>query len=212
MCNQPQSVTLQTAVLMQVKEFASNNSQFSVYDITTAIRWKTSQGELEIPEVEVTGESFRFDIPHTKVKALFDELWRTGVFDPDFTLSRKFNGTYLEYTPTPGYGAYVSPTSPQTTTASTTTAPRIWAEARVKALFSKVSRVGVETRIKTYLENCSTRHFCPTIKQVQSAIKRSNVSNGWTCGDIKEAIEKTGFKVIFDCGCTPVSLAWVQTL
>src|ERR1035441_7849921 len=120
MCNKQQvpSVTLQSAVLMQVKAFAQNNTPFSVHDITRTIRQKTSQGELEIPEVEVQGASFRFDIPHPKVKALFDELWTSGVFDPDFSLSRKFNGMYFEYTPTSGNDPYTS-TIPTTTPLAT---------------------------------------------------------------------------------------------
>jgi hypothetical protein len=60
MCNQVQSVTLQTAVLMTVKEFAQNSQTFSVHDITRTIRSKAAQGDLEIPEVEVAGASFRF--------------------------------------------------------------------------------------------------------------------------------------------------------
>ena len=104
MCNQVQSVTLQTAVLMQVKEFAQTNTPFSVHDITRTIRTKAAQGELEIPEVEVQGASFRFDIPHPKVKGIFEEMWKTGVFDPDFTLSRQFNGMYWLYTPAPVNG------------------------------------------------------------------------------------------------------------
>ena len=97
MCKQVQSVTLQTAIFMQAKEFAASNVPFSVHDITRILRVKTAQGELEIPEVEVSGASFRFDIPHAKVKALFDELDRTSAFDADFTTTRTFNGTRTRF-------------------------------------------------------------------------------------------------------------------
>ena len=102
MCNNQNvpSVTLQSAVLLQVKEFVKNKQTFSVHDITRNIRSKASSGDLEIPETEVSGTSFKNDIPHAKVKNIFDNLWQTGVFDSEFTLSRLFNGTYFEYTPT----------------------------------------------------------------------------------------------------------------
>ena len=190
MCNQVPSVTLQTAVLMQVKEFASNNQSFSVHDITRTIRNKTGQGELEIPEVEVSGASFRFDIPHAKVKALFDELWRTGVFDPDFTLSRQFNGMYFEYTPSPvGGAAYagvsVTQTAPQPS-APVATAPS-----------APVPDSVVRDRIQTYLQNCTSKNFRPTLRNVQSAIKR-DVSTGWSCEKIQDYIENLGYDIVPD--------------
>src|SRR6185503_4576118 len=98
MCNTTDSVTLQTAVLKTVKDLASQNTTFSVHDITRKVRDQVNTGALEIPETKVQGTN-RFDIQHVKVKSLFDELWRNGVFDPDFSLTRNFNGTYFEYTP-----------------------------------------------------------------------------------------------------------------
>ena len=83
MCNQTQSVTLQTAVLLTVKEFAQANQPFSVHDITRTIRSKAANGDLEIPEVEVAGASFRFDIPHAKVKGLLYDLGSFPVAVPD---------------------------------------------------------------------------------------------------------------------------------
>ena len=117
MCKQVQSVTLQTAIFMQAKEFAASNVPFSVHDITRILRVKTAQGELEIPEVEVSGASFRFDIPHAKVKALFDELDRTSAFDADFTTTRTFNGMYFEYTPQLVGNVSASPAPASTTPA-----------------------------------------------------------------------------------------------
>lgn len=211
MCNQVQSVTLQTAVLMQAKEFAQKNQQFSVHDITSALRNKTAQGELEIPEVEVSGASFRFDIPHVKVKALFDELWRTGVFDPDFTLSRQFNGTYFEYTPSPVAGAYAGVSVPPTpTVASATNATNVgqaWG-ATTPAVPAPVATIptasgplpsDIAARVATYLTNCGTRNFRPTLKQVQSAIKRGDASTGYGCDVLRAYIAGTlGYTVIDD--------------
>lgn len=201
MCNQVQSVTLQTAVLMQVKEFAQNSTPFSVHDITRSIRSKTANGELEIPEVEVSGASFRFDIPHAKVKALFDELWRTGVFDPDFSLSRQFNGMYFQYTPTPvNGGVSVAPQPVPAPVASATNANNVgqnWGATTPAPVVTNVNDgATVEPRVKQYLANCTTRNFRPTLKQVQSAIKRGDVSTGWSCDDLKEMVQRFGYTVV----------------
>lgn len=199
MCTQTvPSVTLQTAVLMQVQEFAKDNKTFSVHDITSAVRRKTGNGEMEIPEVEVTGASFRFDIRHVKVKAIFDELWQTGVFDPFLTLNRQFNGTYFEYTPTLNAAA--------TQTSNVTSAPAnvgvvtpATAPAVVPVLnVAPANDSDVKERIRTYLNNCVTRNFRPTLKQVQSGIKR-NSSTGWTCTMIGDYIEQElGYTIVSD--------------
>ena len=201
MCNQVQSVTLQTAVLMQVKEFAQNNTPFSIHDITRAIRSKCASGELEIPEVETQNFSFRYDIQHSKVKVFFDDLWRNGVFDPEFSLNRKFvNGMYFEYTPTLntpipstlGSGIVPSATPAPTDpvylgTPITSIAPASPVIATI--LNGMVTRPVIIDRVKLYLANCRKQGFCPTLKQVQSAIKRNNRSTGWTCPELSDVIK-----------------------
>lgn len=194
MCNSNvPSITLQTAVLMQVQEFAQNSQTFSVHDITTVVRRKTASGELEIPEVEVVGSSFRFDIPHVKVKAIFDELWRTGVFDPFLTLRRQFNGTYFEYTPTQVSSncapvPVVPVASANVSNVTLSPAPSV----------VPTSDDNVKNRIRTYLNNCVTRNYRPTLKQVQSAIKRA-ASTGWTCEQIGDFVEQDlGYTIVAD--------------
>jgi len=197
MCNNQNvpSVSLQSAVLLQVKEFVKNKQTFSVHDITRNIRSKASSGDLEIPEVEVSGASFRFDIPHTKVKSLFNDLWNTGVFDPEFTLNRSFNGTYWEYTPSPVSGN----TAPQpgAYTASTTSAA-VPAVTVQNVPTPTVPSVNIPNRIKTYLTNCKNRNVRPTIKQIQSAIKRDNDINSVRCEDLRSTIQSFGFTIIDD--------------
>jgi len=202
MCNQTNvpSVTLQTAVLMQVKEFATNSQTFSVHDVTRSIRMKCSQGELEIPEVEVAGASFRFDIPHAKVKGIFDEMWRTGVFDPILTLNRQFNGTYFEYTPTltqPAVAATPAPAAPAPAPSVTVASPAPSTATTTTTTSGPVPDSVVQDRIQTYLDNCEARNFRPTLKQVQSAIKR-DVSTGWSCEKIQDYIEGLGYSVVPD--------------
>jgi hypothetical protein len=181
---------------MQVKEFAAAGQTFSVHDITRTVREKVNNALLEIPEVEASGASFRFDIPHAKVKALFEELWRTGIFNPDFTLTRKFNSQYFEYTPVPTTAATVTPSVPSYTVSPSTTPATTTATA---APSTSVSNDGsVESRVQQYLTNCASRNFRPTLKQVQSAIKRGDVSTGWSCDSLKTVIEGFGYTVVAD--------------
>jgi hypothetical protein len=212
MCNSNKTVSLQTAVLMVVREFAKNNKPFSIYEITREVRTRAFNGELDIPEAKVNGSSSRYDIPHTKIKDLFDDMWLTGVFDPEFTLSRQFvtvnSVSYFLYTPTlvnnvstatmpslpptvntpsvinppfaPGYTPSVN-----TPTVTPTTLP-----------FVKPSKQDITARVELYLDNCATRNFRPTLKQVQSAIKRDK-STGWTCEELQEIIEvDLGYDVV----------------
>lgn len=195
------SVSLQTAVLLVVREFANSNKPFSIHDITRTVRTKAFNGELEIPESVIAGTN-RYDIPHTKIKALFDDLWRTGVFDPEFTLNRQFiNNTYFEYTPTSVNGAYATTPTPPVQVISVSApvqpnAPSV-TPSQVAVPFVKPSKKDVSERVELYLDNCATRNFRPTLKQVQSAIKRNNHSSGWTCEELQEIIEiDLGYDVV----------------
>ena len=67
-------ITLQSAILIQIKEFAENDKTFSVHDITRTIREKTASGEWDIPDAMVTGAPFKYDISHDKVRTLFNEM------------------------------------------------------------------------------------------------------------------------------------------
>jgi len=209
MSNNPNvpSITLQTAVLMQVKEFAQNNQSFSVHDITRVIRSKVQSGELEIPEVEVSGSSFRFDIPHVKVKALVDELWRTGMFDSDLSLNRTFNGRYFDYTTTVNVSnnsSIASTTSniPSVANALNSQVPVSPAQTPypsvpVSNTSVRPAKQGVNNvvdNINKYLVHCNQKQMNPTLKKVQSAIKRKH-SSGWTCAEILNIVQTLGFKV-----------------
>lgn len=185
------SVTLSDAVFNQVVEFASLSQIFSVHDITRTIRSKVSKHELEIPETEVTGTSYRNDIPHTKVKALFESLWGSGKFDSSLSLSRNFNGTYFEYTPTVNSTTYAAPATTPVQVSNTVVAPTSFTTPVV------VNDDNVKSNIKNYLNNSKTRNHSPTLKQIQSAIKRRNLAiSGWTCKQIKDYVETDlGYKV-----------------
>ena len=198
MCNQS-PVTLHTAVIMIATEFAKGQKPFSIHEITKEVRRRANDGKLEIPEVEVQGASFRFDIHHARIKNEFDELWRTGVFDPTFTLTRQFNGTYFEYTPTLNSSA---PAQIQTAPASVTTSTPTTAPGTSGQL-----PMGIQLRISSYLTNCRAENFCPSLKNVQSAIKRSNVSTGYSCEFLRDFIEDyLGYGIVDDSEDTSYSL------
>ena len=198
MCNQIKSVTLQTAIFMQAKEFATNNSPFSVHDITRSIREKTAQGELEIPEVEVSGVSFRFDISHAKVKALFDELYRTSAFDADFTLTRNFNGMYFEYTPQLIGSVSTTPAPIPAPVGANVPVPTLIVPATTIASLPTGISATNSDRIKLYLTNCITRNFRPTLRKVQSAIKRNDAIPIPSCEELKDYITSLGYSIVED--------------
>jgi hypothetical protein len=90
---------------------------------------------------------------------------------------------------TPSVPSYtVSPSTTPATTTATNVAPT-----------TTVSNDGsVESRVQQYLTNCAARNFRPTLKQVQSAIKRGDVSTGWSCDSLKTVIEGFGYTVVAD--------------
>jgi hypothetical protein len=175
MCNQNKTVTLQNAVLLTVQEFAAANKTFSIHDITQTLREKTSNNELEIPETAVVGQSFNFEIRADKVKEIFLDLWQTGVFTPDFSLNRQYNGTYFEYTPTP-----VAPlVQSAPTTAIASSSPTVTATS---PSVNRADKQTVSDKIEEYLEN--HRGQSVTVEKIRAAIK----CNGWTCNEIQDIV------------------------
>lgn len=211
------SVTLQSAVLLAVKDFANQGKPFSIFDITQSIRTKCNNGELEIPEVEMTGGgNYRFQVEHTKVKALFLELRDTGVFDPDFSLTESFNqqGRYRTYEPV-ALGNLAAPLPPQAPQASATTSSPAPTPSIPVAFVSPTSTSGFVTfttdvayRVTTYLANCKARNFRPTLRHVQSAIKRGEKSTGYSVEALRDFIGGLGFNFSSD----PNSLARYQVV
>lgn len=185
MYNQPQSVTLQTAIIIVVKELSVRMSSFSATDITTAIRNKCINGELEIPELEVTtfySDDLRYDIRHSVVNGIFKDLWKTGVFNPEFILNREISksGEYYIYTPLQINNVTNPIPVPANVICNSISA--------LRASVDELSRSDATERIRKYLNNCQIRKFHPTLRQVQSAIKRNNVSTGWSCDEIGDII------------------------
>ena len=174
MCNVP-SVTLQTAVLLVIEEFADVGNKFSAHDITRSIRDKCNNGQMEIPEVEdLSGaDSFRFNVDHVKVRNIFNEMRDNGVFDADYTIQRKFNGMFFEY-------------NAQSVNSSVTPPPT----SILPVLNIAISATNVD-RITTYLSNCAAKKFHPTLRNIQSAIKRDDCIPIPSCEELKDYIKNT---------------------
>lgn len=190
MCNVP-SVTLQTAVLLVIKEFATSGNKFSAHDITKSIRDKCNAGQMEIPEVEdLTGaDGYRFNVDHKKVRVLFNEMRDNGVFDADFSIQKKFNGMFFEYFATPTAVPTVAPTAPVPVSPTGGTPPPTSILPVVNLSVGKVD-AEIQRRVEQYLANCKSRNFRPSLKNVQSAIKRGEKSTGVSSGDLADLIEK----------------------
>ena len=179
MCDKNSS--LNKAILVQVKEFATNNTTFSIHDITRGLREKTSKGVIDIPELKSQNSQFSHEIPHITVKSAFTELLNDNIFSTDLglDLNRNYNGTYFEYVP-----VVVSPSSSTPTTNTTTLTPTV---SSVKTL---------SDRIKIYLSKWDTGSFL-SVKQVQSGIRRHNIPDT-KCIDIQSEIANIGYKMLIN--------------
>lgn len=199
MTNAPKTVTLQTAILMAVKSFAEQGTKFSAHDISKLLRDQVNTGQLEIPEVEdLSGQDgHRFNIKHPEVRSLFNQMRDNGVFSTDFNLNGQFNGMYFIYEASPVIAVNATPVTPAFTPAPAnifppTTATTTTAAAPANGLDSKI-----KDRVKSYLNNCVTRNYRPSLKHVQSAIKRGPKSTGVASQDLLDYIEnELGYSVV----------------
>lgn len=175
------SVTLQTAILTTVTEFSRTGQKFSAHDITQSIRKQCNVGNMEIPEVEALSgaDSHRFHIDHVKVRDAFLQMYDTGIFDSGFSISRNHNGRYYEYV--------FANTSVNTPLVATVPTPQTY-----QPTTSNVNS-SILDRVKLYLSNCQNRNFSPTIKHVQSAIKRGNKSTGIRRNQLIAVISGLGY-------------------
>lgn len=177
------SITLQAAIILAVTEFANQGKEFSTHDITNNIRGKVNTGVLEIPEVEsLSGiDAHRFDVKHAQVKSTFRNLYDNGTFDADYSTNRTFNGLFFTYKFQPTQITSNVPVAPLSTPVTVT------ATSPLSLFGSGVNRY--ISRIQNYIVNCSSRKMSPSIKQVQSAIKRGNKSTGVSSQELIKIIQ-----------------------
>lgn len=159
--------TLQDAVQAVINNFIDNNQSFSIHNITRTIRDDVNNGDLEIPECEV--RPGYFEILHDDVRGAFNSLNTsslTRVFDQrGFFVYSGTPATVNKISNIPGFA-----TVPVSTV--NITAP------------VKLDQSTIASRVGVYLTNAKARGFQPTLKQVQSAIKRGHQSTGWTIEEL----------------------------
>jgi hypothetical protein len=215
MCNSTTpSVNLQTAVLMQVQEFVNAGQSFSRYDITKALRQKCSDGTLEIPELEIVnpGASYRYDIRKQAVDDVFEQLWRNCLANglPPLQVTYDRNLGYRIFSvdqnalaqsavpailatataPTP---AYVS-TPPTAVVTLPPVNPNQITSVPASSLVP-LTDAEIKRRVTLYMDHCQSVGVTPSLKQIQSAIKRGNKSTGLSYREIANVAMSLGYKV-----------------
>jgi len=204
MCNQTPSVNLQTAVLMQVQEFVNSGQTFSRYDITKALRQKCNDGLMEIPDVEDTnpGASNRFNVRKDAVDAIFEQLYQNCLVNglPPLTYNYEPNLGYRVFSVdlaaagnVPAPAAYASlPTAvPTPPPPAVPTLPTPLTPTSTVTL----SDPEIRRRVGLYMDHCAKVGVTPTLKQIQSAIKRKNKSTGLSYREIANVASSLGYKV-----------------
>jgi len=194
------SVNLQTAVLMQVQEFVNSGQAFSRYDITKALRQKCNDGLLDIPEIEDTnpGVTNRYNVRKQAVDDIFEQLFANCLANglPPLTYSFNQAGGYRVFAADPNAvqavpqpATYVSqpnipvptPVPPITPITPTTTVT--------------LSDPEIRRRVGLYMDHCGKIGLAPTLKQIQSAIKRGSKSTGLSYREIANVATSLGYKV-----------------
>lgn len=201
MCNPSvPSVSLATAVLMQVQEFVQTGKQFSRYDVTKSLREKCNNGLLEIPEVEnTTGGNPRYFIPKQAVDDIFEQLWRN-------CLANGLPSLTAAYNPSLGYRTFS--VDPTTISAAPQTTPQVAPQVSTPPAVSSspsvsygtgpviVSDAEIRRRVTVYMERCKGYNIVPSLKQVQSAIKRGNRSTGLSHTELANIVMSLGYKAV----------------
>ncbi len=209
MCNQNiPSVNLQTAVLMQVQEFVNSGQVFSRYDITKALRQKCNDGLLEIPEVENVDGNPRFDIRKNAVDAIFDQLYQNCLANglPPLTYTynqvlgyRVFSADLTAVQPTPVPTAtpasFPSAAPLPATLSNSSVAPTQVVSVPVTTATNMPDAAELNRRIGLYMNNCQRIGKVPTLRQIQSAIKRGGKSTGLSRRECRNIAVSLGYAV-----------------
>lgn len=213
MCNSTNvpSVSLATAVLMQVQEFVNSGQEFSRYDITKALRQKCNDGLLEIPECEDTNPAatYRFSILKNVVDGIFDQLFQNclanGLPPLKVTFDRqrgyRLFSVDAALASTPVVAAPAQPSAPMAYATNPSNVGGSWssktppASVVVSVPSSTLTDTEIKRRVALYMESCKKLGVQPTLKRIQSAIKRGNHSTGLSCREIANVAISIGYKV-----------------
>lgn len=210
MCNpNTPSVSLQTAVIMQIQEFAQKQTPFSRYDITTELRRKCNDGELDIPECKRDPNSDFCDVRKTAVDDIFEQLWNNGLCDgiPALVSSYDRNRGYRLFsgdTTTQGSAipapSMVAPSPVMSPPPTPLNPPTVKLPIPPIAMVPQTTMVTlsdaeIRRRIDLYMTRCQKVGMTPSLKQIQSAIKRGNRSTGLSYREIANVAGSLGYKV-----------------
>jgi len=188
MCDKNKEISLQTAVLMQINEFVNSGQSFSRYDVVNALRQKCNDGFLYI-------DGFNKIIKKKIFNKVFDELWtcvlKIGLPALNCRLAQSPNGLKYRLYST-NCNTEIPKSDNYIISKSGTLGSDIDAIYKTNKIFTddESGTLGYK-RIKTYLINCVSKNVKPTLKQIQSAIKRRNGGPCWTCKDIHNIINSS---------------------
>lgn len=203
MNTQVETLNLREAVVAQILAFVNANQPFSRYDITTALRNRVNSGNLEIPDVKTSGGSVKFWVQKTDVDSIFEDVYAnpSAYNVPALTFTFKSGQGYrtfeaaspssptiptVQMASTQVAGGYVSTPVSVTPPASTSVIP---------PSSSPLNDSEIRRRVDTYLKRCQASGTTPTLKQIQSAIKRGNKSTGLSYGEIRNVASSLGYRL-----------------
>ena len=185
MCHIPNPGTLEASVLEQVQEFCDDRKTFSVYDVTVALRNKVNDNKLQIQEIANPNPNspFKYLVNHDAVKNAFQALWVDSSLP---RLNRNFNGRNFEYTLDDNSQPTIA-----TVTTQVSSQPAVQPSVNPSTTDTELKR-----RFSVYINNCQKIGKRPTLKEVQSAVKRGDVSSGVSCKELDDYAQQLGYKVV----------------
>jgi hypothetical protein len=181
---------------MQVQEFVNSGQEFSRYDITKALRQKCNDGLLEIPEIEDLNvlSTVRYNVRKTEVDNIFDQLWSNGLPNglPPLKCTYDRNRGYRLFSADVASGNAI-PIPTATPSATPVATPSIPPSRPVNVV--TLDDAEIRRRIQLYMDRCNVLGMTPSLKQIQSAIKRGNRSTGLSYREIANVTMSLGYKV-----------------
>ena len=179
-----------------VKEAAENlKVGFSAFDVTLKIREMANQAvanneDLDLP-LSNENKGFKYHIGHDEVRAEVLALYNNR------TLDRKYNGNYFMYSLAGVSAPRKSPTLQSYTPPVIATATTV-ADYDVGFSIYPTNKM-ISAKVRKYV---SKRSIAPTLKQVQSLLKRDG---HFTCANLDTLLGSNGLKVVSNTSKTPTS-------
>ncbi len=186
MCSQ---TLFSTAVLNTMANFVSTGTSFSAHDITKELRNQVNANNLRLTDLdeEMVGGVTTQRIDHDKVRTQVREVYESNVLP----LDRDFGRGFMLYVPRSASPAISNPTPSLSVPTPQITSPTF--------------RQSPNFPVQRYLSNKFRKSQAPTLKQIQSAIRRKG---SWTVRELKDVCESLGYSVVLT---NPYYKSTVQT-